>query len=181
MKGTTMTHPASLEGAFGFSQSDLEANRAEMLSERQRALLARQVRQVTLIMVLYLVGVVLVPLGGLLYFAQQGNLPMIGLTIFLLVILPLLAFWLANEERHKWQADLRQGVAASVYGPARLTDITPPRSREKARRRFTLAIGNETFTVNRAQREALTAGTTYCVYYAPRSRLILGVEQPAAE
>ncbi len=175
-----MMDQAHLEAAFGFSQSDLDANRAETLSERQRALLGSQVRHVTLIMVLYLAGVILVPVGSLLYFGAQGNLPMVGLSLFLLVVLPLLAFWLANDERARWQTDLRQGVAASVYGPARLTDITPRRSREIARRRYTLTIGTEAFAINKAQREALTPGETYCVYYAPRSRLILAVEQPSA-
>ncbi|GAB4576445.1 MAG: hypothetical protein Kow0077_32810 [Anaerolineae bacterium] len=165
---------SSLEEVFSFTVEDLRFNQQERLSPRQEALLRQHIRRTSVIMALFVASMALVPFGGLIYFVSQGNLPMAGLCVFLLVVLPLLGYLLGNEERRKWQTDLAQGVVASVYGPAEITPLATARRRHGYR----LAIGSTAFHIPERQAGALRNGQTYCIYYAPRSHAILAVEAP---
>ena len=164
--------PASeLQATFDFTYADLEANRCGELSSDQQRYLARRLQDITRGLIVFLFGLALPPAGGLIIFGSQQNWPIVGLSLFLLVLLPMMGYWIASGERQKWQRDLEHGVAATVYGTANL-----PEGETRSRNRQ-LRIDTTTFTITPAQARAIRPGTIYTVYYGPRTTLILSLEE----
>lgn len=161
-----------LADAFAFTTEDLAANRAGRLSQRQVEALRRRERRASVIVLLFTLGMAVVPALALLVFALAGNMPMIGLSVFLLVGLPMLGYWVADSERRRWRRDRTGDVAASIYGPVWPASASGRTGHPRIR------IENLEFEVSPEQLAAFQPGVTYSVYYTPRTRTILSVERP---
>jgi len=157
-----------LAEALAFTAEDLAANRAGRLSQRQAEWLRRQERRAGRIVILFTLGMAAVPAIALIIFALGRNMPMIGMSVFLLVGLPLLGYWVADNERRKWRRDRETGVAASVYGQV-TAGGQPPRY---------LRIENLQFALTPKKLAAFEMGAAYSIYYTPRTRVILSAERP---
>lgn len=169
-KGANMTDAtAALQAAFSFTRDDLTANQAGRFSEAQQTRLRTRIQRANRIAMVFVVGLAMIPLGGIIVYAPQTNWPMVGLSIFLLVLLPLLGYAIISGESARWQRDLGLNVAACVYGIATL-DLN------SGRKAAMLAIDGTMFALNAAQTAAIVPGTTYAVYYGPRSHQILSIE-----
>lgn len=158
-----------LADAFAFTTDDLTANRAGRLSQRQLEALHRRERRASVIVLLFTLGMAVVPALSLAVFVTAGNMPMMGLSVFLLVGLPMLGYWVADSERRRWHRDRTGNVAASIYGP-----VWPVSAPGQPR----IRIENLEFEVSPEQLTAFQPGATYSVYYTPRTRTILSVERP---
>lgn len=161
-----------LASAFAFTAEDLAVNRTGRLSQRQLEALQRRERRASVIVLLFTVGMAIVPAIALSAFALAGNLPMVGLSVFLLVGLPMLGYWVADSERRRWHRDRTGNVAASIYGP--VWPVRAPGRMDRSR----IRIENLEFAVSPEQLAAFQPGATYSIYYTPRTRMILSAERP---
>ncbi len=171
---TETIHDSEMErlaAAFAFSAEDLTTNRAGHLTRRQAEWLRRREQRASTIVLLFTLGMAIVPALSLIIFSVDGNMPMAGLSVFLLVGLPLLGYRVADHERRRWSRDREIGIAASIYG-----QVWPAES-PIAGRHPRLRIENLEFEVSPEQLAAFESGAFYSLYYTPRTRVILSVER----
>lgn len=164
MNTTTTTHDLGLH--LNFTREDLDANRAGVFSDAQRATLRR-----SLLIESALYGFfALVALAGLLVInANTGSQTSAGasvmtLVLALLVVLFMISLLAGYRSAH---ADLSSGVSA-LTGRAHLTTL--------GRGRYSLSFGQQRFHVSAAVYSAFVEGRLYRVYYTPHQQTLLSAE-----
>ncbi len=175
-------HDIALRQAFAFTPDDLEENRAGHLAPTQRAAMVRYLRRATQAQVGLTGGLGAVGLLATIAFLAEHNLPMVGLSLFLLVTLPLIGYWVLRGERRKWLLDLEHDLADTIYGRVTLTMRERPIiGRLVQLQQYALQVEALEFALSEDQSLAVQDGETYQIYYAPHSAMILSLKSAAEE
>ncbi len=154
-----------MEQQIGFSSEDVAENRAGKLTDRQRGRLNRKLifSVLVFIWVIVLMVVALMILGlveggalaRLFVFAVSGAfLGARGLTI-----------WQTYKDMSAGKVEMIEGIAQ-----------THPARQNNGRRRYRVQIGDMTFWLLAREQRNFHDGLRYKVYYAPNTKLVVGVE-----
>jgi hypothetical protein len=159
-----------LARALKFSAADLEMNRQGRVSAAQRQ--PRAAPQVSQIAVYVILGHAALLVGLLGAIAVIANQPALWLVLAIVGVMALMPLFLARAEflsRPVVQDDLNRGVVAQTCGTAHLT---------QEGQRYHLRVGSEEFpNVSLKVWGAFRQNERYCVYYLPRSKVILSAEE----
>jgi Mn2+/Fe2+ NRAMP family transporter len=152
------------------SFEELAANRAGRLAEGQREILERRIRSTRWFYLgfcaLFLGLAVVFSVG--IYSEIGGDdeiLPVIIGMDVVIVLLTLPLLWRMRREIRKLRDDIAEGRVASYSGAITL-----------GYKGQTLMLGNKRFPMPRSTRD-IAWGETYTVYYAPRTGVIVAIEQ----
>ncbi len=146
------------------SDADLDANRKGQMSLSQLQILRRKWQgdlsgSIILIVCMTLLWI-LASLGG-------GSIPAL-ICLLVDVFLIALVIWRWNF----FNQDMREARAASYTGPISL-DIQGVNA---GRARYLVSFGDEKLEISKEQLLALQNGSTYTVYFAPRTKIFLGAD-----
>jgi hypothetical protein len=159
-----------LARALKFTAADLEMNRQGRVSAAQRQPhAALQISQIAVYVILGHAVLLVGLLGAIAVIASQ---PALWLVLAIVGVMALMPLFLARAEflsRPVVQDDLNRGVVAQACGAAHLT---------QEGQRYHLRVGGEEFpNVSLKVWGAFRQNASYCVYYLPRSKVILSAEE----
>lgn len=159
-----------LARALKFTAADLEMNRQGRVSAAQRQPHATPALSQIAVYVILGHAALLVALLGII--AIVANQPILWLVLIIVGGMALMPFFLTRSEffsRPVVQDDLNRGKVAQVRGVAHLT---------MEDKRYHLRIGTQEFrNVSLKVWGAFQQDRAYCVYYLPRSGVILSAEE----
>lgn len=159
-----------LARALKFTADDLEMNRQGRVSAAQRQPYAKPTLNPLAVYVILGHAALLVGLLGVI--ALIVNQPILWLVLLVVGAMALMPFFLIRSEffsRPVVQDDLNRGKVAQVRGVATLT---------MEGKRYHLRIGTQEFRdVSLKVWGAFQQNRSYCVYYLPRSGVILSAEE----
>lgn len=159
-----------LARALKFTEADLELNRQGRISPAQRQ--PYTTPPVSRIAVYVILGHAVLLLGLLGMIAIVANQPIMWLVLAIVGVMALMPFFLTRSEflsRPVVQDDVNRGKVARVCGVAHLT---------MAGKRYDLRVGTYEFRgVSLKVWGAFKQNIAYCVYYLPRSGVILSAEE----
>lgn len=167
---------AQLMHYFDFNETDLEANRNGVLSEKQSARLERERNQFKASA--RVVGII-IGIGSLLLLAIIIALGLLDHSQFLEIVIPLLfvaplgfaAFLISGR------FNVAPFTVRRLEGPVHLGTSLQPARRSARRGRFALQVDGHAFTVDPELSKVIRDGDRYRVYYASDWEDILSIEQ----
>jgi len=191
----------SLHSAFNFSLDDLETNRRGEMTEKQRTQLRlRMYATLALTLVGVLVfGGVAVFFVGVAAFIGTHTLPWLaqliqwGLIPAMITLVSVGLYWRLKMEYHNWRQDIAWSRVVPACGRARFEVRRKRLIYQRAEWFFDerylpgyyfthmLIIGPQRFDLDQRQLHAFTEGESYCIYYTPKTRIILSAEGPLAK
>ena len=176
MQSTTSTKiPAAttmLMQALRFDQRDLAKNREGQLSPRQISRLQPPRFQGLAVWILLgHVALIIALLGTIAIVSQQWGLLLVALFVGGMAGMPMIMVRDQRFMRPDVGADVRKGVVKSVCGH------TSRHTRPDQERSYYIIIDETTFEVSSKVYGGFFQEGEYCIYYLPRSRMIVSAEQ----
>jgi hypothetical protein len=167
---TELAETAALMQAFGMTEDDLAANRAGTLTEHQRDRLGAALRGKTIGDIVILVLIIL----AAIYVVQHVTLSDKGSSQMLLawIAFGVISFLVITGFKSAgFILDYQDGVVAAQHGRITLVKRGLP-NREPS---YFFQINGKEFQVVKYTYDLLRNNAEYEVYYAPRSREVLGI------
>ncbi len=161
--------------AIDILEEDLEANRQNYVSKRQRFILYARVKKLT--RTIAVIAISLFIIDGIALFSNiYGDVFSYRLSVsFLITLIGLCPIALVYVKMRKYKLDLRKGVVSSVEGNLKLTYYS-----SRGYVSCTAKIDKTWFDINRkvflALREFEKVESNCIIYYTPYSKTILSIE-----
>lgn len=199
-KQAVQSPPTDLMHAFDFTPEDLDANRDNYMSKRQRSRLYRRRILREYLAACLFVPLFLIVLGTSIWLEAlfaSGNRPFSGMPLdpswWMLLLLswataPIFVATVYFYGRRKTKQDLYKGFIRSVCGRLYVEDLNRSFHGDRQggsygvlKLSYAFEINDVHFIASQHQWEMLLdkEGRQLCVYYAPNSKIILSIEEMA--
>lgn len=165
---------ASLQTILGFTDADLDANRAGQLSDSQRNVLLRGWRRTRNILI---VAILVLGLAAtfILFFGQENQSPVLTFIGMGLTVVNALLVGMGARSYMRTQRDLREGGVTALEGELRHTIQLNVRNRRS--RVYALDIAGERLIVPRDTFNAFEERAAYRIYRTPSTQILLTAER----
>lgn len=158
--------------ALRFDQRDLAKNREGQLSQRQIARLQPpRVQGLALWVLLGHVAVIVAILGAIAIISQHWGFLLVALIATGMAGMPIMMVRDQRFMQPAINADVQNGVVKAICGP------TTRHTQADKRRSYQITIDETTFEVSSKVYSGFFQESEYCIYYLPRSRVIVSAEQ----